>query len=111
MKRELSRDDWDEQLRRRSTEEAWSLLRNRLQCLVEKHVSARRLRNHNRLPWLTRDILRAIRRKKRLWRYAKQGQKADEYRDADKQVKKMIKKFERDIAIGCGSEKSNKRRF
>jgi hypothetical protein len=59
--------------------------------------------------------LRAIRRKKKLWRSAKQGQKQQEYREADKQVRNMIRnakrKFERSIANGCGSEKTNKRRF
>jgi hypothetical protein len=83
--------------------------------LVEQYVPARRLRNHDRPPWLNRDILRAIRKKKRLWRQAKQGQKVNEYKMVEKQVKNMIRnakrKFEREIARGCGSEQSNKRRF
>jgi hypothetical protein len=63
MRRELARVNWDEQLRGRATEEAWALLRDRLHGLIEKHVPPRRRRNHNRPPWLSRDILRAIRRK------------------------------------------------
>jgi hypothetical protein len=72
-------------------------------------------RNHNRPPWLSRNILQAIRWKKQLWRQAKQEQKTDQYRQADKEVKSMIKrakrKFEREIAKGCGSEKTSKQRF
>jgi hypothetical protein len=102
IKRELRRDDWDGKLRGLNTEEAWDLLQRRLHGLIEKHVPARRRRNHNRPPWLSRDILRAIRHKNRLWRQAKQGQKAEEYRAAEKRVKNMIsnakRKFERDIA-------------
>jgi Reverse transcriptase (RNA-dependent DNA polymerase) len=83
--------------------------------LVAKHVPDRRRRNHNRPPWLNRDILRAIRRKKRLWRAAKQGQQVDEYKAAEKQVKNMIRSakrnFERGIAKGCGSHQANKKRF
>jgi hypothetical protein len=75
----------------------------------------RRRRNHNRPPWLNREILRAIRRKKKLWRAAKQGQRVDEYKAAEKEVRNRIRnakrKFERDIARGCGSEQSNKKRF
>jgi hypothetical protein len=60
-------------------------------------------------------VLRAARKKKRLWRKAKNGQKVDEYREAEKQVRNMIRnakrKFERNIAKGCGSEKVNKRQF
>jgi hypothetical protein len=111
----LRRDNWDEKLRGLTTDEALDQLRNRLHGLIEKHVPARRRRNHNRPPWLSRDILRAIRRKKRLWRHAKQGQKVEEYREAEKQVKNMIRnakrKFERDIAKGCGSKRVNKRQF
>jgi hypothetical protein len=115
IKRELGRDNWDELLRDKSTEQAWDLLKGRVHGLVEKYVPARRRRNHNRPPWLSREILRAIRRKKRLWSSAKQGQKLQEYQETDKQVRNMIRnakrKFERSIANGCGSEKTNKRRF
>jgi hypothetical protein len=115
MNSELSRENWIRKLRGLNTEQAWSLLKNRLHELIEKHVPRRRRRNHNRPPWLTRDVLRAVRRKKRLWKCAKNGQKVDEYRKAEKQVRNMIRnakrKFERNIAKGCGSEKVNKRRF
>jgi hypothetical protein len=115
IKRELAREDWDEKMYGLNTEQAWNLLRSKLHCLIEKHVPPRRRRNHNRPPWLSREILRAIRKKKRLWRLAKQGQKVDEYREAEKSLKNMIRnakrKFERGIAKGCGSERVNKRRF
>jgi hypothetical protein len=109
MRRELARDDWDEQLRGLSTEEAWSLFRNRLQRLVEKHVPPRRLRNHNRPPWLSREILREIQRKKRLWRHAKQGQKAYEYRDADRKVKRMIKNAKKSSSVILPVDAAQKR--
>jgi hypothetical protein len=115
IKRELARDDWDERMRGATTEQAWTMLKTRVQGLIEKHVPPRRRRNHNRPPWLSRDILREIRRKKRLWRQAKDGQKVEEYKQAEKSVKNMIRnakrKFERDIAKGCGSERENKKRF
>jgi Reverse transcriptase (RNA-dependent DNA polymerase)/Endonuclease-reverse transcriptase len=115
IKRELGRDDWDELLGGLSADQAWSKLRDRIHGLVDKYVPERRRRNHNKPPWLSRDILRAIRRKKRLWRQAKQGQNVQEYKNAEKSVKNLIRnakrKFERDIAKGCGSDQANKKRF
>jgi hypothetical protein len=53
--------------------------------------------------------------RKQLWRRAKEGQNVDEYKAAKKSVKNMIRnakrKFEHDIAKGCGSEQTNKKRF
>jgi hypothetical protein len=115
IKRELGRDDWDELLDSLSADQAWSKLRDRIHGLVDKYVPERRRTNHNKPPWLSRDILRAIRRKKRLWRQDKQGQNVQEYKNTEKSMKNMIRnakrKFERDIAKGCGSDQANKKRF
>jgi hypothetical protein len=115
MRRAIARVNWDEKLGSKSAEQAWELLRSKVEELVEKHVPKRRRRNHNKPPWLSRDILRAIRRKKKLWSQAKQGQKCDEYKAAEKEVRNMIRnakrRFEHDIAKGCGSEQTNKKRF
>jgi hypothetical protein len=95
IKQELSREDWKTRLQGLNTETAWGLLKNRLHALIEKHVPPRRRRNHNRPPWLTREVLRAIRKKKRLWREAKQGQKKEEYKQAEKHVRNMIRNAKR----------------
>jgi hypothetical protein len=83
--------------------------------LVKKYVPERRRRNHNRPPWLSRNILREIRRKKRLWKSAKEGAKLDEYKAAEKKVRNLIRNakrnFEKKIARGSGSEQNSKRKF
>jgi hypothetical protein len=115
MRRELARANWNELLAGLTADQAWHCLKGRIHGLVEKYVPARRRRNHNRPPWLTRDILRAIRRKKWLWKQAKVGQNIEDYKAAEKTVKNMIRnlkrRFEREIAKGSGSEQANKRRF
>jgi hypothetical protein len=58
---------WDEAMRDCSTEQAWLLLKQRVETAVSRFVPQKRRRNHNKLPWLSRDILRTIRRKKKLW--------------------------------------------
>jgi Reverse transcriptase (RNA-dependent DNA polymerase)/Endonuclease-reverse transcriptase len=115
MRTELQQLDWDQVLQGKTADQAWSTLRERVEQLVARHVPNRRRRNHDRPPWLSREILRAIRRKKKLWSRAKQGQNVAEYREAEKAVRNMIRnakrRFERNIAKGCGSEQANKKRF
>ena len=75
----------------------------------------RRPRNHNRPAWLSQNILRAIRRKKRLWTKAKSGECVEEYRKEEKSVRNMIRKakrnFEKKIADGSAKDGISKRKF
>ncbi len=41
-----------------------------------------------RAAWMTRDIMAAVRRKKRLWKRAKGGGNMEDFKEADRQVKK-----------------------
>ena len=73
----------------KSGQEAWELLKNKIHESVDKHVPMRRPRNHNSPAWLSQNILRAIRRKKRLWTKAKSGECVEEYRKEEKSVRNM----------------------
>jgi hypothetical protein len=55
-----------------------------MENLIERPVPERRKRNSNRPAWMTQEILRAIRKKKRIWRTVRGGQITDEYREAEK---------------------------
>jgi hypothetical protein len=72
------------------------------------HWKARRLRNSNRPAWMTQNILREIRRKKKLWKMCR-GQATDEYKATEKKVKKMVRNakrnFEKKLAEGNGGNK------
>jgi hypothetical protein len=115
MNRSLASENWEAHLSGRTAAQAWELFKTKVQKLVTDHVPERRRRNHNKPPWLNREILRAIRKKKRLWREAKQGQRVAEYKACEKEVRNKIRnakrKFEREIAKGCGSEQASKKRF
>jgi hypothetical protein len=67
------------------------------------------MRNKNRPPWLTQEILREIRRRKRMWARDKDKADKDEYKEQDKKTRNMIraakKKFERRLADGGGQNK------
>jgi hypothetical protein len=66
MRAVLREEAWLRQLRSQDARAAWAAVREKVAELVERHVPNRRLRNQNRPAWLSQEILRAIRRKKRL---------------------------------------------
>jgi hypothetical protein len=84
-----------------------------VESLIEDHVPVRRKRNSNRPAWMTQEILRAIRKKKRVWKTIRGGPVTDEYRQAEKRVRNLIRnskrKFEKKLAAGGGG--SNRRFF
>jgi hypothetical protein len=52
--------------RKLTTERAWTLLKKKVEDLVNKYVPTRRRRNHIKPAWMTREVLKADRRKQRL---------------------------------------------
>ena len=115
MREELGRIDWRSELDGKEVEEAWTAFTGRIQQAVGKHVPVRRKRNQNRPAWLSTDILRAIRKKKRLWTKAKSGEQVDEYNKVEKDVRRMIRnakrKYEKKLAEGGCKDGVQKRRF
>jgi hypothetical protein len=109
MRDEVRRWNWRDDMRGTSTESAWEKLRDKVTAVVEKYVPKRRLRNRNRPPWLTQDILREVRRRKRMWARDKNNPNKDEYREQDRKTRNMIRtakrKFERKLADGGGDNK------
>jgi hypothetical protein len=73
----------------------WALFRKEVESEVKKNVPVRKERKGGRAAWMTREIMAAVRRKKRLWRKAKRRACMEEYCDADKEVKKLIRNAKR----------------
>ena len=117
MRRSLAEVNWRDELKDKDGNEAWTVLRDRITAVVDRYVPKRRRRNNAKPAWLNREILRAIRRKKRLWTRAKDGDRKDkdEYTAAEKQVKRMIRsakrKFEKKLAEGGKKDGAAKRKF
>jgi hypothetical protein len=79
---------------------------------VDRNVPWREVKNKGRAAWMTREIMRAIRRKKRLWRKVKGGNITEEYREADRKVKKLNRNSKRRFEKRLASEKgSNNKPF
>jgi hypothetical protein len=109
MENMLKDRDWKQKIREADTEAAWNLFADKINAAVEKCVPERRRRNVNRPPWMTQEILRAIRKKKRLWTKCKGMQNQEEYRKQEKVTRNLIrnakKKFEKRLAEGGGKNK------
>ena len=115
MRAAMANINWREELDGKSGSEAWTSLRDHLNGVVNENVPLRRRRNQNRPAWLTKEILCAIRRKKRLWTKARQGENRDEYMKEEKKVRRMIRnakrKHEKRLAGGGGKDSTIKRQF
>jgi hypothetical protein len=85
-----------------TAEEAWQLLRGKLDELVSQHVPEREFKER-RADWMTTEILQLIRKKRRLWKKAKVGQSVAEYEEVSKEVSSKIRaakrRMERKLAV------------
>ena len=106
MRKELIDRCWIREVKASSVEGAWDLLKGRVTELVRKYVPNRRRRNQNRPMWLNQEILRAIRKKKRLWKRDKHKVDKSEYCEQEKKTKNLIRnpkrRFEKKLAAGNG---------
>jgi Reverse transcriptase (RNA-dependent DNA polymerase)/Endonuclease-reverse transcriptase len=109
LKQQLSTWNWRAELRNCDAETSWTKLREKVNSLVDSFVPVRPRKNNNRPPWMSQEILREIRRKKRIWKRDKNRTDKTEYKQQEKKVRNMIraakKKFERRLADGGGQNK------
>lgn len=108
---EMGERDWEREMEGKNVTEAWQHLKEVLDRITEKHVPKRKRRSQNRPQWMTKEIMKMIRKKRRLWKRAKHGEDAAEYREAEKRLKKMIRNAKRNFEKRLSEEKDNKRPF
>jgi Endonuclease-reverse transcriptase len=66
IKNELAVEDWSE-LDVMSASEGWNYLCKKVEKLIEEHVPTKPRGSQGRPPWMTRNILREVRKKRRMW--------------------------------------------
>ena len=112
MRLDLATMAWDRALGWLSVHVMWDIFRSKIDATVARHVPVKKERRGGRAAWMNREIMAAVRRKKRLWEKAKKGSGVDEYKDADRQVKKMIRTAKRNFERRLATEKwGNSRPF
>ena len=103
--------EWRTELEGSTANEAWEKLKEKLKRTVDTNVPKKKGRRSTRPPWLTQEIMRGIRKKKRLWKRARNGQGREQYQEEEKRVKKLIRNAKRNLEKRLANEKNNKRPF
>ena len=80
IRRDIDQVDWRTELEGSTANEAWEKLKEKLKRTVDTNVPKKKGRRSTRPPWLTQEIMRGIRKKKRLWKRARNGQGREQYR-------------------------------
>jgi hypothetical protein len=109
MRKDMEKTDWNRELGGLTVDRMWIVLRRKVEATIKRHVPLKVVNCRGRPCWMTREIVAAIRKKKKLWQQVKRGGMTDEYREADKKVKRMIRnskrKFEKKLAAPEGGNK------
>jgi len=106
IKRGLREQEWPTEEDQCTTEHSWQQLRTVIDKLVEQHVLLSRMRPFD-TPWMTSELLLEIRRKRRLWKKAKEGGEAAKtrYEEVERKVKNMVRNAKRGLERGLAREK------
>ena len=91
MRRDMAGVNWSNEFDGKTAQEMWTLFSSKIGKTVSENVPERRQQSGGRPAWLNREIKAAINRKRRLWKKAKGASGVEEYREADKKVKNLIR--------------------
>jgi hypothetical protein len=92
MKSDLSTVNWIEILTEESVEAAWNIFKDKLNETVERNVAKIGSRTRLKNPWMTREILRLVRKKRRKWRAVKSSTNVEEMQEYQALEKETCKK-------------------
>ena len=114
MKEELRNINWTNQFASKSTSNSLKFLTTKIEELTSKYVPTYEQKNGGQPPWMTRDVLRAVRKKKRLWKKYRTANSPGflyEYKEQQKRVKTLIRKAKNRYEKKISCETKNKRIF
>ena len=105
LKNRVTNVDWEELLNEEDANSAWESFSNTLNVIINEAVPQKKYRASSRPQWMTKDVMTAVRLKRRRWKNytrTKTNQDFYEYKKAEKELKKFIKKakkkYEKDLA-------------
>ena len=102
IRQRIAAMNWAQAMEGKTAHQMWGLLKLEVEAAVESNVPMKKVCSGGRPYWMTRKIMAAIRRKKRLWKKAKEGGDMEYYKEAEKCVKGMIRcakrNFEKKLA-------------
>ena len=115
LKRELGDKNWQQILSGKTVEEDWAHFRKILDAAVSRHVPVSTVRAENQPKWITREIIRLIRKKRRAWRTMRVHltvENREKYKELEKQVTIRVRNAKRSMEKRLANSKnSNARTF
>ncbi len=100
MRQRLDAVDWQDRLGGKTAEEAWNSFKTEIEDLIKTHVPVRQKRAAPRPPWLTTDLLRQIRLKRRLWSRYKRSPTDENlmaYKQEERRTNKRIRNAKKQV--------------
>ena len=111
----LADTDWDSLLQNKSADEAWNILKNKINTATDTYVPKSTMRKDSDPKWLNREIIKLIRQKKRVWKVFNlynTAESRDKYKSLEGDVKKKITNAKRGMEKKLAySKESSSRHF
>ena len=105
LKTSLQQVDWSDTLQAKTGLQGWDVFKEILESAVEQCIPKKKRRASLRPIWLTPNVMRAVRKKRRLWKtYTLSNDYAEymAYKRVEKEVKKAVRhakyKYERELS-------------
>ena len=98
----------------RTVDENWSFFQDNFQNIINELVPSKTMRKNTHLPWMTTELTRLIRRKKRVYNRAKRYKRNSdwsEYKDLQRKVRHMLKHNHRAYINSIISSSNNNKLF
>ena len=115
MKDCLSQYNWQESFSQISTEQAWLKFKEVLFEAKNQHVPKKLVNNSKKPPWITKDILKLLNKKKRLWKKYKNSNLQQDlliYKEGEKILKRSIRNSKKNYERKLGNDaKNNPKKF
>jgi len=111
MRKEMDKVNWRKEFKDKTADGMWKLFKAKLLYTVKRHVPTKKVGGSGKAAWMTKDIMAAIRKKKKLWLEAKNGGSKEAYVEQDKKARRMIKNAKRGFEKKLANEKGNRRPF
>ena len=100
MKNDLSTVDWESVFLEKDAQHCWDFFHETVDKIVEEHVPLRAVKNSSKPIWMNTNILRIVRKKRKLWKKYVKTRDYEQfvaYKKIEKDVKNCIRKAKKNI--------------
>ena len=100
MKNDLSNVDWESVFLEKDAQHCWDFFHETVDKIVEEHVPLRAVKNSSKPIWMNTNILRIVRKKRKLWKKYVKTRDYEQfvaYKKIEKDVKNCIRKAKKNI--------------